>query len=103
MRSRDSMPRVRMDPGTRWGAHRDGPETRRRMVMKQVSIGTRVGGASLGAILLGLTACGDNHTPAFAGAFRIANGISDSNGVSASATSGFPSTAAAAFDTGGSI
>ena len=66
--------------------------------MKQVSIG-----ALLGTVLLGLAACNDNHTPPFAGAFRIANGIGDSNGVSASATSGFPSTAAVNFDSAGSI
>jgi hypothetical protein len=57
-----------------------------------------------GAGLLALAACSNdnNNTPPFTGAFRLVNGISDSSGITASATSGFPSTGTANFDTAGS-
>ncbi|MDR3416232.1 MAG: hypothetical protein P4L83_08600 [Nevskia sp.] len=53
---------------------------------------------------LALSACSNsnNSTPPFAGAFRLVNGVSDSNGITASASSGFPSTGTANFDTAGS-
>ena len=58
-----------------------------------------------GTSLLVLSACSNdnNSTPPLTGAFRLVNGSSDSNGLSASATSGFPSTATVNFDSAGSI
>lgn len=58
-----------------------------------------------GSTLLGLFACSNsnNSTPPLTGAFRLVNGSSDSNGLSASATSGFPSTATVNFASAGSI
>jgi hypothetical protein len=51
-----------------------------------------------------LSACGgDNNTPPGTGAFRLVDGISDSVGITASATSGFPSTQPATFDSASSI
>jgi hypothetical protein len=58
----------------------------------------------IGSTLLGLYACsGNNSTPPLTGAFRLVNGVSDSNGMSASATSGFPSSGNVDFDAAGSV
>jgi hypothetical protein len=58
----------------------------------------------VGTALLGLSACDNNNnsTPPLTGAFRVVNGVSDSSGISASASSGFVSTGNANFDTAGS-
>jgi hypothetical protein len=58
-----------------------------------------------GAALLAVSACSNdnNNTPPGTGGFRVVNGISDSSNLSASATSGFPSTAGVDFDIASSI
>jgi len=59
----------------------------------------------VGSSLLGLFACSNdnNSTPALTGAFRLVNGVSDSSGLSASASSGFASSGTVAFDAAGSV
>lgn len=67
--------------------------------MKRILIGALIGPA-----LFGLSACNnDNNTAPLAGAFRVVNAVSDSDKVTASATSGISNTDQTAFGSASSI